>query len=249
MEHNNALTSAQLCSSTTHSRPDLSGNLRPGRPPPPEGSEVRTAPDRRICVHKRKQPRGAQHRQVQFLDLQTACGEEAMENSPLPPATGGAPRIHNSPIEGAEDDSPLGGVRPRVNQCGWQLRHMRDSVSPSLPSTVSRPPLSKLRGQRLRRGLQIQEPNPDEPTLDEVLNSVNVDEWLIAMHDEYQSLVDHGTFSIVPRPRGVHVIKGKWVRLAYMHIHIIYRYMVYRYNTGILHIFWNIGVYCLTSIP
>jgi hypothetical protein len=27
----------------------------------------------------------------------------------------------------------------------------------------------------------------------------------------HQSLVDHGTFSIVPRPRGVHVIQGKWV--------------------------------------
>jgi hypothetical protein len=80
-----------------------------------------------------------------------------------------------------------------------------------LSSSVFRPPLSRLRGQRLRRGLQIKEQNPDEPTLDEVLNSADVDEWLIAMQDEHQSLVDHGTFSIVPRTTGVRVITGKWV--------------------------------------
>jgi hypothetical protein len=31
------------------------------------------------------------------------------------------------------------------------------------------------------------------------------------MEDEHRSLIDHKTFSLVPRPAGVSVIKGKWV--------------------------------------
>lgn len=35
--------------------------------------------------------------------------------------------------------------------------------------------------------------------------------WLVAMNEEQQSLIQHGTFSLVPRPIGASVIKGRWV--------------------------------------
>ena len=36
-------------------------------------------------------------------------------------------------------------------------------------------------------------------------------EWHSAMHDEYQSLRQHGTWELVSRPPGANVVTGKWV--------------------------------------
>jgi hypothetical protein len=35
--------------------------------------------------------------------------------------------------------------------------------------------------------------------------------WRIAMADEHQSLVDNGTWSLVPRPPRANVVTGKWI--------------------------------------
>jgi hypothetical protein len=42
------------------------------------------------------------------------------------------------------------------------------------------------------------------------MRSDDADLWLLAINEELQSLADHATFSLVPRPIGVPVIKGKW---------------------------------------
>jgi hypothetical protein len=43
------------------------------------------------------------------------------------------------------------------------------------------------------------------------MRSAEADLWLVAMNEELQSLADHATFSLVPRPIGVPVNKGKRV--------------------------------------
>lgn len=35
--------------------------------------------------------------------------------------------------------------------------------------------------------------------------------WFAAMQDEFQALQDNGTWELVPRPPGAHVITGKWI--------------------------------------
>jgi len=35
--------------------------------------------------------------------------------------------------------------------------------------------------------------------------------WRVAMVDEFQALVDNGTWRLVPRPPGANVVTGKWI--------------------------------------
>jgi hypothetical protein len=35
--------------------------------------------------------------------------------------------------------------------------------------------------------------------------------WLAAMADEFQALVDNGTWRLVPHPPGVNVVTGRWL--------------------------------------
>ena len=35
--------------------------------------------------------------------------------------------------------------------------------------------------------------------------------WRAAMADEYQALMDNGTWRLVPRPSGANVVTGKWI--------------------------------------
>lgn len=36
-------------------------------------------------------------------------------------------------------------------------------------------------------------------------------DWLTAMWDEYSALMSNGTWTLVPRPPGAHLITGKWI--------------------------------------
>jgi hypothetical protein len=35
--------------------------------------------------------------------------------------------------------------------------------------------------------------------------------WCAAMADEYQALIDKGTWQLVPRPPGTNIVTGKWI--------------------------------------
>lgn len=52
---------------------------------------------------------------------------------------------------------------------------------------------------------------PDPKNFREAVNSVQSDEWVKAMDDEYQSLLTKGTWSLVPLPKGRQAIGSKWV--------------------------------------
>lgn len=69
---------------------------------------------------------------------------------------------------------------------------------------------------RLKAG--IVQPNPryaHVSTTDDVPGSVRAalrdPAWFAAMQDEYNALQQNGTWKLVPRPRGAHVISGKWI--------------------------------------
>ena len=55
----------------------------------------------------------------------------------------------------------------------------------------------------------------DEPTYREALVGSETAQWRQAMQEEYKTLVDNGTWSIVERPKDKNVIDSKWVRTAY----------------------------------
>jgi hypothetical protein len=76
-------------------------------------------------------------------------------------------------------------------------------------SSISKPESKRLPG--LRRNVRLKASSPDEPSLNDAMRSTEADLWLVAMHRALQSLADHHTFSFVPRPIGVPVIKEKWV--------------------------------------
>jgi len=64
----------------------------------------------------------------------------------------------------------------------------------------------------------IVRPNPryaNVATTDQVPRTVRAalrdPAWLAAMQDEYRALQANGTWELVPRPHGAHVISGKWI--------------------------------------
>jgi hypothetical protein len=53
---------------------------------------------------------------------------------------------------------------------------------------------------------------PVEPeTYEEAMASPEKEQWIAAMHEEYQSLLINDTWSLVELPRGRKTIKNKWV--------------------------------------
>jgi hypothetical protein len=41
--------------------------------------------------------------------------------------------------------------------------------------------------------------------------------WRAAMEDEYETLINNGTWELVPRPQGSNVVTGKWVFTHKLH--------------------------------
>jgi hypothetical protein len=58
---------------------------------------------------------------------------------------------------------------------------------------------------------RLKEEKPDEPPLHVALASLEVDEWMVELTDEYESLVANEVFELVERLATVSVMKGKWV--------------------------------------
>ena len=58
----------------------------------------------------------------------------------------------------------------------------------------------------------IQEAVTDDPsTISEALNLKDKDQWLQAIHSEYNSIIENETFELVPRPESKPIVKCKWI--------------------------------------
>lgn len=55
--------------------------------------------------------------------------------------------------------------------------------------------------------LDVEEPE----TVEEALNSAQSEKWMVAMDEEYQSLVKNNTWTICSLPAGRNAIRNKWV--------------------------------------
>jgi len=99
-------------------------------------------------------------------------------------------------LDDADDDMYLGGD---------DAYEMESSLA-ELPS-----PEDSERPYNLRPRHTAMVATNDEPTYREALVGPEVMQWRQAMQEEYKTLVDNGTWSIVERPKDKNVIGSKWV--------------------------------------
>jgi transposase InsO family protein len=203
MEHSSFSPICNVCS--THHGSSAPGATIPERPPSPPRSKGLHTRNRRDGIRFRAQSPQPHDVPACLHDGNPACHSKDVAHSPLSANSGGPPKGRQT--FQATSEAPSHRVRPG----DFSASHRLFAHAPvPVPKPRAGPSISKFQsGKRLRRAPTIK--NPDEPTLAEAMNSPDADSWIVAMHDEMQSLSTHGTYSVVERPRGVNVIKGKWV--------------------------------------
>jgi transposase InsO family protein len=159
----------------------------------------------------------------QGLDCRRKSSPGPLADSPLPPRSKGTAgghsagtRPYNAPAPSQTSAlSTAGGIlsegplpcEPRI-QPGADNR-LRGAVLPN--SGCSRDPRRRGRLRRANGRNSLKHEKPDEPPLHVASASPEANEWMPALHEEYESLVAKSVFDLVQRPASIPVIKGKWV--------------------------------------
>lgn len=92
-----------------------------------------------------------------------------------------------------------------------ELVHKKDFASLAFVSSLTLRTLKSISHTRPSCAASLLNTDPEPRTRAEALSGPEAAEWSEAMNEEYQSLVDNGTFEETPRPRYRKVLKSRWV--------------------------------------